>query len=859
MDKNIFEIKKLKDKISNTEKELMLLNVKIRLLSSQLQNKNKGQNSFVLKDENENLQIIHESNETDILLYQTQIDQLENSIKINNDKILKLQKEKEKLEKHEKSNSKVKTMLKKFSTKIKGVGNIFDKKDKINSKEENEQKENNNLNNKSKNKKKKREIKEIKKQIKELESNFNKLKEKCNQYHIEYEQYILIGNNLRGYLNEVNQNMNIYKERLNISASKNNSNKNYNLKDINNHIYKILDLTRNIEKIIFDIKNYFGDYIENLLNETQQNLKKIDNNKYENNDNLNDIINDIEDNIEDIQNLCNVFEVKNTLFMDINKNIEKEINILNGKFVLLNKQIEDNQNNNIKIKEENNNKNIIIEDNKQYIPNNNDLNLSQSFLIKVKDKFIKCDTKILFSNKEEEELIENLAEVATLFRKNWHEICYVYDDYDIHDIFYEMKAVGLSKGSYFPNGMHSFFLDTIVNIQSFSINGKETKYTQEEHSIKFVLNLKNLEKAKIHIIYKEYKDLKKLTIEEIEERKVYKTGYYGLWKDLAGKKAKYRLILKGNYEIVEFSDYFLVKNKKNTKENEYYWGGVVPSEGKRTSIRFSKKKAIWSFSTSIKIKSENNINIKNTTLYLSNQFIGGNNEIIEINAKSNQTKDITFDKIKREYIANFKDINEKEAEFIVEGKLQNKCKGEWVIDLTDKEIDEGIPECDKLCKNQLKKIAENIIKEFDENNKNSKFEFLDYMKIALWVHKNIKYDYKYLGKNELSAMDIYNKKIGVCHHFTKLSNALLYSLGYKVIYISGFVSKNNKEFDKSSAHGWSLIKIDNKWYPFDSTWGIISGKLPVTHIFCNYFGSYYNGKSFDKIEYKKMIEGKYIS
>ena len=48
------------------------------------------------------------------------------------------------------------------------------------------------------------------------------------------------------------------------------------------------------------------------------------------------------------------------------------------------------------------------------------------------------------------------------------------------------------------------------------------------------------------------------------------------------------------------------------------------------------------------------------------------------------------------------------------------------------------------------------------------------MKIALWVHKNIKYDLNYSGRDDLNAMDIYNFKVGVCHHFTRLSNALLY-------------------------------------------------------------------------------------
>ena len=110
------------------------------------------------------------------------------------------------------------------------------------------------------------------------------------------------------------------------------------------------------------------------------------------------------------------------------------------------------------------------------------------------------------------------------------------------------------------------------------------------------------------------------------------------------------------------------------------------------------------------------------------------------------------------------------------------------------------------------------------------------MKIALWVNKNIEYNLNFAGRDDLTAIDIYNLKLGVCSHFTRLSNALLYSLGYKVIYVRGYVSKDNEEVsNKYMKHAWSIININNKWFPFDSTWGIISGKLPVSHIFGNYF------------------------
>ena len=32
-------------------------------------------------------------------------------------------------------------------------------------------------------------------------------------------------------------------------------------------------------------------------------------------------------------------------------------------------------------------------------------------------------------------------------------------------------------------------------------------------------------------------------------------------------------------------------------------------------------------------------------------------------------------------------------------------------------------------------------------------------------------------------------------------------------------------------HAWSIIKIKGKWLPFDATWGIFTGKLPVTHVY----------------------------
>ena len=113
---------------------------------------------------------------------------------------------------------------------------------------------------------------------------------------------------------------------------------------------------------------------------------------------------------------------------------------------------------------------------------------------------------------------------------------------------------------------------------------------------------------------------------------------------------------------------------------------------------------------------------------------------------------------------------------------------------------------------------------------------MDYAKIGKWIKKNIRYDINYAGRTEMTAMDIYNQRVGVCHHMTRLANALLYSLGYKVIYANGYACESSDEFDRNCGHAWSLINVNGKWYPFDATWGILSGKLPVCHIFEGFFG-----------------------
>ena len=106
--------------------------------------------------------------------------------------------------------------------------------------------------------------------------------------------------------------------------------------------------------------------------------------------------------------------------------------------------------------------------------------------------------------------------------------------------------------------------------------------------------------------------------------------------------------------------------------------------------------------------------------------------------------------------------------------------------------------------------------------------------------------------NDITATETYNSRKGVCHHITKLFNALMYSLGYKVIHVLGYAVDKKKNFSIEDAHAWSLIKIEDKWLPFDPTWGIFSGKLPITHIFKQTDCKGIKTLSYDKVKIEQI-------
>ena len=837
--KNLHKMRELNEKIQSTEKEIKDLEKQLDYLNKKVHQE--GNNK--LYEENEDLKTINKLNKEDIINNKKQIKDLESKAKSNEEIISKLKSENEQLKRgrnsqSQNSNNQINNSINNIRDLSQSLGiNLMEISNDDEIGNNNERNEQNRENIRAK------DLEEIQNKKLNYEMKFLELKEKCNKFYQDMNGLTTIIDNYKAFLNETNQKMNGYNERLNISLidvnNVVNNEGNRNIEGIYLQIDNISIPLVELDEILFNIKKIFGDNIENLLKEVRENLLIIDQKNYNDENHLNNIIKKISHKIEEVQNVIFIFEENKKNFDDKNKIIQKKVDDLRKNLEQIDRRRRENRSRISNPNEDNNNNNRRIGNDRGFDP-------SQSFLFKEKDLSDFYSSRYVFEGREED-MIENYIDEPQLIRKNWHEICYIYDDYDIHDIYYDIKAVGLSRNSFFPLCSHGFNYDKDIEIDSLTLNGEDVRYSHRGHSITFKINLHNSQIAKVHIIYKEYMNNDILSRQEREHRQIYRTEYYGIHKSLHGQMAKFSLILKGNFDIVNFKNYFLIRNKKNLNEKEYFWGGVVPYEGKMTLITLSKSKAVWAFSVTLTIRSHYNLN--RTAIAVPIEFIGGNNEILNIKYSSPQTRDITLDQENRQYVIRYRNVHNNIGEFTIEGQLENKSSGEWEVDLTDDEIERRIPEEDKLCKPQLRNIAKKIIEEFDKKNKNSEFEFLDYMKIALWVKENIEYDLNYSGRHEMTAIDIYNMRIGVCHHFTKLSNALLYSLGYKVIYIGGYACTNSKEFNTDSGHAWSLIKVNNKWYPFDSTWGIVSGKLPITHLFSCFFNKGWKMRGSDDAEF----------
>ena len=683
----------------------------------------------------------------------------------------------------------------------------------------------------------------------DLKNKFNIIMNKNSILYKDMKKQKIYISNYKSFLNDLNHELNNYHEQLSVSIGghkleeelSDKKNKAQLLKELEQTSFQIKELNSILENQNIELNNLEINYkiIQEKLNIVKLNENKNDINQEillsENNKIISVQLNELDQISIRLQNNKQLYKAKKN-------EIEISIKTIQN---LIKKNV-----NEVEIKRKETLKGLNLDKKNQM---KDPLFLRGSMLLTIKD-FSKAkdifNSMHLFNNEKEENYTKQ-----ELLRKNWKEICYIYDDYDLHDITYEIKAVGLPEGYAFTKSTLGFILDTDIQILEFEIDGVKSQYDYAQYCLSFNINLKNLESNKIHVKYKESLLKNKLTKGEIEQLKMYKIYQYGIYKTLVGQNAKYVLNNKSNYEIINFENEFFIK----TNENEYTWGGTVPEGGKRTLIILSKREARFQFYEKYSFWTIDNSPIKNTTMKMPFCYVGGNNIIIKKCFFSKQTKLVKEDNIFKQYKIKFRNTKSNIGECEMQIELINRCKGEWILDLTDEEIESFIPKDYKVNKERFKQISLQIIEEYNKNHKNDIVQIPDVAIIGKWVHKNIKYNINYYGRFDVTATDVYNIREGVCEHFTKLYNALLYSLGYKVLYIIGYAIKKKNFYGKMDTHAWSLVKIDGKWLPFDATWGIFSGKLPICHVFKATIMKPVTTNSFDSIKLGNIIiKGNYL-
>ena len=852
--------------ISQASKEIENLQTQAKFPG--LRNKYKFYKNIMI--DNHKLKKSHQNNLADIKEYLTQLNELQKKLNSNKNIILSLTQENQNLKLKQESKKKAISPKK----KIRGASDLrqsFGFNLKKNEKKENSHPNTQNAINEEDNEddgpiskeSRKAEFEKLLKNKHEIENNFKNNQIKIINFSKELDNEKTYVVNYSNYIESLNNQMRRFNQQLRVSVVGEEQFNFYNLSG-----GKMKQLTKQIEETDFIIKQVNDEMhtlkirtlkkAENIIRNIQTKLEEINNNKklsyYFLSVRMDSII-DLTENLkkieavvqrslasikfqrDKIQKCINNLKINIETFMNSFKEGKKKMNDAIRKTLRkTGKTIFNSINKSLRNEEDDENDEIYDKIEEEQDEDVDDNIIRGSTLIGINDFGKNIDlfkTRILFQDKNINE--ENKIREAKILRKNWHEVCYVYDNYNMHDIHFEIKAVGLGPFSFFNSCSLGFYMGKDIEILDLEINGKKSRYNYDDYCLDFNITLKNLQTAKIYLKYKEKPKFESMTKSEKLKYAFFRQEYFGLSEALSGQMGKYSLILKGSFEITSFKDNFFIQNEQNKNEKEYIWGGKVPPGGKRTLVKLSKNEAIWEFNCNTQIMSRRG-ELKNTVLKVPLGFVGGNNDIIKMDYSSPQTKNIVVDEENRIYEIKYKNSGYGTGDFIVKGQIKNRCKGEWDVDLSDDIIEKNFPAQDKKDKAILEKIARKIIQDFDRDNKDTMFNFMDFTKIGKWVHTNIKYDLNYSGRTEMSAMDIYNKRVGVCHHMTRLANALLYSIGYKVIYINGFACESSAEFDQNSGHAWSLIQINGKWYPFDATWDILSGKLPVCHVFQGFFG-----------------------
>jgi hypothetical protein len=262
--------------------------------------------------------------------------------------------------------------------------------------------------------------------------------------------------------------------------------------------------------------------------------------------------------------------------------------------------------------------------------------------------------------------------------------------------------------------------------------------------------------------------------------------------------------------------------KKET-DNKYFYKGNCPDEKLEENFRMSPIKTYWKSDESYFLQSTEPLS-GNISFSFLRMYKGGKNRIKDYKLTTNEGVVLNDSELINDEIYLKTELpgkNSKNVGVNLHTAFTNNLNNDFILCTSDEyyELNQNIDEV-------IKAKVDEIIK--DPNSKYK--DYPDYYKLGKFVNNYMTYDLSYTGKN-LTALEIFNEKHGVCEHYTLLYNTMLNQIGIKTVTIIGYGLENTTSAnEETNVHAWTGALIDGKWKELDVTWDLLEG-ISSAHIF----------------------------
>ena len=644
--------------------------------------------------------------------------------------------------------------------------------------------------------------------------------------------------------NEKKENQNIIKDEVNRNKNENKINKddeNQNLKE--NNINKNEDMQIKIFKEKKDEMNYSNknnsinneneepiklnqnENEKNILNNQEnvsQNNKNEDENENKNN-NQNEFIkiniNTYYKGNDENQNIINNIDLHKNIdkeTLDAEKNEEKKLRLNNIKTKI--------QNNEEKIEEENNenkNKQQIIDNKIDIIPN---INSNEKKILNINNKDNK-EKQNVDIKKDENENNQNQKSISNSNEKE--------NDKNKENENQNQNNIVDNKGVINNNNKQN----EIINKNEIHQNKDSEKTKKEEKGDKQNINSIKKEEKDKEIKNQENKNANEtkqniIKNNEVQDKKNNKDNIQNEDKKEKNLNNKQNDIIKQENNSKQKDKENLQNQNKLNDEIKIGEKQIIKNKitEKQENINKQKEQNINNDSTISKIL--NDMTIKDKVNEITNKNDEGKGAII--NMKQNQInqkllqkeipenkENITHNKIlkteKTELPLQILNKEEKEEKKELKGKQKDNQKELSFNKDSCKKIASSLPTRKQVNYSTLK----TKMKEKTENLNDKEKSYV----LFLWICDNISYDVDsyFAGRSvDCTPEGVYKNGQSVCSGYSRLFKNIADFLNLEVQCVSCYakgVSYQVGQKMTETNHEYNVIKLNDKWYPIDSTWG----------------------------------------